>query len=140
MSQGGDGNDTLQVDGRLSDHTVQGSTIDDVDIWWSGGNGDDLLDTYFVSYGDTTIHIFDDVDGVNKIQIDCAEFACYVLSRENFLANIHSPGSNSSTVERINLDTGTAIIQSIVLRLNDGLNEMFFDDTMAKTDGMSYRL
>jgi hypothetical protein len=133
--KGGPGNDVLKIDGRVSEGAVQGSTIDNAVIAWSGGGGDDTLKTYFVSAGATTLNILDDNEGINKIQIDCADFACYVLSRENFLANIYKPGFNNSTVERINLDTATAKIASILFRLNGGLNEMYFDDTMAKIDG-----
>jgi Ca2+-binding RTX toxin-like protein len=130
--KGGFGNDTLNVDGRVSGG--QGSTIDNTVIAWSGGGGDDTLKTYFVSNGTTTLNIFDDEQGINRIQLDCADFACYVLSRDNFLANIHAPGDNSSTVERINLEA-TANIANILIRLNGGLNQMYFDDTMAKMDG-----
>lgn len=136
---GQDGNDTLTVDGRLANTSVLGSTIDKTTIRWSGGKDDDLLDTYFVCYGDSQIELFDDDHGINKIQLDCADFACHVLSRDTFLANIHEPGSNTSTVERIDLNE-TASVNSIVLRLNDGLNEMYFDDTMAKMDGKCLRI
>ncbi|CAB9505197.1 Kringle domain [Seminavis robusta] len=131
--KGEGGDDTLQIDGRVNGGATQGSTIDGATIEWSGGLNDDTLDTYFVSYGESVINIVDDHDGTNKIQLDCADFACYVLSRENFLANIHTPDANTSTIERINLES-TATIQSLLIRLNEGLNEMFFDDTMAKTD------
>jgi hypothetical protein len=129
--KGGIGNDTLKIDGRASEG--QGSTIDNTVIAWSGGLDDDTLETYFVSNGTTTLNIFED-PGINIMRLDCADVACYVLSRENFLANIHTPGDNSSTVERINLEA-TANIANIVIRLNDGLNQMYFDDTMAKIDG-----
>jgi hypothetical protein len=133
--KGGMGSDKLKIDGRVSEGTEEGSTIDNTVIAWSGGHGDDTLETYFVSYGNTTIEILDDKLGINKIQLDCADFACHVLSRENFLANIHAPGFDNSTVEKINLDRDTANIASILLRLNGGLNQMYFDDTMAKMDG-----
>ncbi|CAB9505193.1 Kringle domain [Seminavis robusta] len=135
--KGLDGDDILNVDGRPFNSTELGSTVENTLIRWSGGNGNDTLNTYFVSYGDSTIELFDDNDGTNRINIDCADFACHILSRNNFLANIHDTESSSSTVERINLYQSTEMpvsVSAIVLRLNGGLNRMFFDDTMAKFD------
>lgn len=129
---GGDGNDTLTLDGRGTPEArntapdVLVNTFDGATIRWSGGENDDTLNTFFTSTKNSNVDIFDDLDG-NFLNVECADFACYVLSRENFLANIHDMKNPNSTAERINIDrkknaTGgfvaTARISSVLLNLN----------------------
>lgn len=103
------------------------------------------MNTIFTSAGTSNLDIFDDLDGANSLNIECANFACYILSRENFLANIHDMNNPNSSVERINIDryanasdetgwTLTATIGSVFMRLNGGENQMYFDDTFATMD------
>ena len=77
--------------------------------------------------------------------MDCPRSDSVLLSRENFLAHIHDKGNESSTIERINLIReadeedlsgwrDTASINTMVVRLTDGLNEMYFDDTFTLMD------
>ena len=136
---------TNDTEDALSNY-LDGSTIR-----WSGGDGDDEIHLQFTSIGTMTMDIFDDLDGVNALFIDCPDYAaCVILSRENFLSN--TPGSNElisniSTVptERITIDRqrdleedsgfkATAMISSIILRLNKGGNQVYFDDTFSSID------
>jgi len=140
---GQDGNDIIWIDGTKNFATnPMVNTIGGSRLRWSGGDGDDRMNIALSSFLDSDIDIFDDMLGINDVNIDCAPIACTMLSRESFLANIHKPSSSSSTVERINLvrvaDSSalsgwrnTAAINSIVLRLNEGKNVMYFDDTFA---------
>jgi len=97
------------------------------------------------SIGTSDFDIFNDLNGINDVNIDCADSKTVMLSRENFLANIHDTNNPSSTVERINLiretDSSkllgfrnTAVINTMVIRLNGGTNVMYFDDTFAPMD------
>lgn len=85
---GNAGNDTLTVDGRGTGGNLVNLLGNSI-VRWSGGDNDDLLHVFFTSAGSSVVEIFDDLDGVNKVWVDCADFACSVLSRESFLANIH---------------------------------------------------
>jgi hypothetical protein len=142
----GDGDDdTLFVDGTAGLVDVAVNTFDNSTVRWSGGPGNDVVNTIFTSNGTSNLDIFDDEDdatGVNAININCSNFACFILSRENFLANIHDPDDEFSSVERINIVrevnaseisgfTTTVRVSRVFLSLNDGDNSMFFDDTMA---------
>jgi len=149
--RGGAGRDTLLVDGRVSttDATITaGNLLNNSTVRWSGGPGDDDLHVFFTSAGNSVVDIFDDTEGINTLNVDCADFACSVLSRENFLANIHDMNDNHTSVERINLDRQeivvrdgpalgfipTATVSRLVLRLNEGENRVYFDDTLAPMD------
>ena len=133
----------MLVDGR-GNSTFPTNSMDTAEITWKGGLGNDEMDAYFTSAGDTTIHLTDDtldVDGTDQLNLYCADFACNLLSRENFVANLHDLESlNTSTVERIDIlrdEDGDGwqphvSIQSLFVDLNDGENSMFFDDTMAQ--------
>ena len=148
-------NDTFQNDtaSPSTNNTEAALTnyLDGSTIRWSGGDGDDEIHLQFTSIGTMFLDIFDDLDGVNALFIDCPEYAeCVILSRENFLSN--TPGSNVlitnvSTVptERITIDRhrdleedsgfkATAKISSIILRLNKGGNQVYFDDTFSGID------
>ena len=125
---GGDGNDYLEVDARDSnDESV--NTMDGTTLIWNGGNGNDELQMYFVSAGTTNLNVFGDGLGTNKANIDCSDVACTVLSRRTFLANIHDPDDNNTTIERLNIDN--ASIASLRIYLHDGNNSVHFDDTIA---------
>lgn len=121
---GEEDNDTLNIDGRGLDDEILLNQFDGTSLRWSGGIGDDTVNTYFTSTGISFLEIFDDLNrgDVNQLNVDCANFACYLLSREYFLANIHDINNSNSTVERINIGrnegTPTATISSIVLRMN----------------------
>jgi hypothetical protein len=140
------GNDIIWIDGTNNSQTdppvnfFEGSTLR-----WSGGADDDTMHIKLSSLGSSNIDIFNDVDGINDVNIDCADADTVMLSRENFLANIHNLSDSNTTVERINLireadDTelsnwrDTASINTIVIHLNEGENEMHFDDTFAPMD------
>ena len=127
---GGGGDDILNIDGT-GNHSIQENTFDGSTIRFSGGAGDDEVNTIFTSAGISNLDLFDDFGGDNFLNIECANFACYVLSRENFLANIHDTDDPNSTVERINIDryfddsmgeegewVPTARISSVFLGLN----------------------
>eukprot|EP00957_Ditylum_brightwellii_P205962 15346160-Ditylum_brightwellii.AAC.1 len=135
---GGDGTDKLFVDGgsnQSADEVVPlTNKLDGTRLRWSGGEGDDEVTAYFLSTGTTNLDLFDDpVDKTgNRIFVECSDLNCTVLNRATFLANIHTPGSNSSTLERINI-ADNAIVTSLQLNLNGGDNSMFFDDTFAIT-------
>lgn len=131
---GGPGDDLLLLDGRDPDsldeprNTMDGSHLD-----WDGGEGDDTVEMFFVSAGTTNLNIVGDNLDVNQVILRCADWACTVLSRRTFLANIHYPRVSNSTLERINLD-GTASITSVLLYLNGGENSVHFDDTISVMD------
>jgi len=55
------------------------------------------------SLATSDIDIFNALSGITDVNIDCANMATVMLSRENFLANIHNASNPSSTVEQINL-------------------------------------
>jgi len=138
--RGGNGNDIIWVDGTKDFSTDPPlNTLSDSRLRWSGGGGDDTMHFYLSSIGNSNIDIFDDLDGVNDINIDCGQVACYMLSRENFLASIHNMSDPNTTMERVNLvrnsaGENTASINTVVLRLNGGENQMFFDDTFASME------
>jgi hypothetical protein len=107
---------------------MNGTRID-----WNGGEGDDMVEMYFVSAGSTNLNIIGDADGTNEVIANCADLPCTILSRQTFLANIHDPGLSNSTVERISVDE-TASITSLILHLNSGENSVSFDDTFAEME------
>ena len=128
-------NDTMVVDGSEGNTALAVNTLDTGTIRWSGGDDKDLIRVVLTSSGtgETNVDLFDDLDGVNSLEIDCVDFACYLLSRENFIANIHNISDNSSSVERVNLDrvfnesevfnyTNSVSINSVLIRLNQGEN------------------
>lgn len=125
---GGSGVDLLQLDARGGEDPDRMNTMDGSHLNWNGGEGNDLLDMYFVSAGTTNLNIIGDSDGVNQVVARCINIVCNMLSRETFLANINSPG-----IERVNLDS-TAIIYDLQLSLNGGDNTMYFDDVMCIMD------
>jgi hypothetical protein len=140
LGQGG--NDELNVDGRPFDGS-RGNRFDGTTLRWSGGMDNDTINTYFTSAGVSNLDIFQDLNGTNELNVECSDYACYVLSRENFLANIHNSSGDFDHAERINIEREwkdvdgtyiwdpTAKISTVFLALNGGLNEVFFDDTMA---------
>lgn len=80
------------------------------------------------STGSSNIELFDDAgEGTNKLTIECSNFACYLLSRRNFIANIHNGSDANSDVERISVDTDGVSLNTIQINLNNGENEMYFD-------------
>jgi hypothetical protein len=143
---GEDGDDIIWIDGTNNFQTnPPKNTFGESRLRWCGGNDDDSMHIKLSSLGNTDIDIFDDIDGVNDVNIDCTDSNTVMLSRENFLANIHDREDPASTVERVNLIRvadpkevsgwrDSAFINSIVLRLNGGENKMFIDDTFAPMD------
>jgi len=131
------GHDTIWIDGTKGFATEPAvNTLGNSLLRWSGGGGDDTMHLFWSSVKNANIDLFDDLAGVNDVNIDCAQVSCYVLSRENFLANVHNMSDVNSTVERVtlirtNAGDDTASINTMVLRLNGGMNQMFFDDTFA---------
>ena len=129
----------LWIDGTfLGNSSILSNTLDLSTLRWSGGNDDDTINAVFASTGTSNIDLFDDTDGSNTLNIECADFACFVLSRENFLANVHNMTDTNSSTERINIDrvmnktdvtgwTPSVSIDSIFLHLNDGENKVYFD-------------
>jgi len=142
---GDDADDTIWIDGTDNWRQPPINLLVATRLRWSGGNGDDTMHIKQSSVGTSDIDIFNDLNGVNDVNIDCADSKTVMLSRENFLVNIHDPTNASSTVERINLiretDSSqllgfrnTASINTMVVRLNGGTNIMYFDDTFAPMD------
>lgn len=78
------GNDELVVDGT-GNSSILSNALDSNTIEWSGGNGDDAIYAVFASTGSSNIDLFDDTEGVNTLDIQCANFSTNILSRENFL-------------------------------------------------------
>ena len=85
---GGSGNDNLTIDGRDGGLEHVKNTMDGTSLNWNGGLGEDILETYFVSAGNTKLTLFDDKHGPNTVIINCANISCVVLSRDTFLANM----------------------------------------------------
>jgi len=142
---GDDGDDTIYIDGTDNWRQSPVNLLVATRLRWSGGNGDDTMHIKLSSLGTSDIDIFNDLSGVNDVNIDCPNTRTVMLSRENLLANIHDTNNPSSTVERINLIResdqsellgfrNTAVINTLVLRLNGGTNVMYFDDTFAPMD------
>ena len=123
---GGAGNDMLVFDAR-GNNTMDGSYLD-----WNGGEGDDTVDLYFHTAGTSNLNIFGD-DGSDQVIARCPDEACTILLRESFLAYIHEPGTNVSSMERINLDPA-ASVAALFIYLNGGENNVYFDDTFAITN------
>ena len=115
---GGTGDDLLLLDARGihfgETNTFRGSNLD-----WDGGEGNDMVEMYFISSGSSNLNIVGDNSGMNQVIARCIDVICNMLSRETFLANIHNPGSSESTIERINLDP-TASLYDLQLSLNGG--------------------
>jgi hypothetical protein len=131
---GEEGNDKIWIDG--TNHSATSPPVNFFEgsiLRWSGGPGDDTMHITLSAVGTSNINIFEDFEGINDVNIDCANLTTVMLSRENFLANIHNTSDQKSTVERINLED-TATINTIFIRLNGGENEMYFDDTFAPMD------
>jgi hypothetical protein len=142
---GGSGDDTVWIDGTKNFTYPPMNLLEESRLRWSGGLGYDTMFIKLSSLGSSNIDIFNDVKGINDVNIACTDADTVMLSRENFLANIHNISDSNSTVERINLirevnDTelsgwrDTASINTIFIRLNEGENEMYFDDTFAPLD------
>jgi len=142
---GDDGDDTIWIDGTDNWRQAPVNLLVSTRLRWSGGDGDDTMHIKQSSVGTSDIDIFNDLYGINDVNIDCADSNTVMLSRENFLVNIHDPTNPNSTVERINLIResdqsellgfrNTAVINTLVLRLNGGTNIMYFDDTFAPMD------
>lgn len=137
---GGSGDDKLYLDGSGNNASKLLNYFDGGLIRWHGGLGSDLITVTLTSTGNTNFDLFGDTLGPNYLKVFCVDFACYLLSRENFLANIHDMDDPNSSIERINIDRekneedelgATVSIQSVFVRLNAGENKMFFDDTFA---------
>jgi len=148
---GESGDDSLYVDGTGNQSTeAPVNLLTGSQIRWSGGDNNDAMHINLCTYGNSLFDIFDDLDGVNKVMIDCPNEDTTLLSRESFLAHIHRLSSSNvthpdSTIERINLVrvanaselsgwSDTASINSIFVRMNGGRNRIYFDDTMAPMD------
>jgi len=128
--------DNIWVDGTGgSTANAPRNNLANARLRWSGSGNDDTINIKLSSVNNTYIDLFDDNYDINDVNIDCGNVACYVLSRENFIANVHNMSDPNSTVERITLvrsgGQNTAIIHTVVLRLNGGRNQMYFDDTFA---------
>lgn len=124
------GHDTLIVDGT---RTSLNNSFDDTVLEWSGGLGNDKLKMKFASFGNTNLNIIDDKNGSNTIDVECDNIDCTMLSRATFLANILDMEDDNSSVERINIDD-TALINRVLVNLNEGSNRIFFDDTFSTMD------
>lgn len=126
---GGSGDDLLVLDAR--GNTTNSTTFNTMDgSWlnWNGGAGDDSVDMYFVSVGTTNMNIIG--DGSEQVVVRFLNDSSTVLSRETFLANIHYPGVQDSSLERINLEPG-ALITATFVYLNEGENSVHFDGTIS---------
>ena len=69
----------------------------------TGGDGDDELNAYFTSEGISTIEVTDSGNdsGNNKLNLECWQVACTLLSRDTFVANIQEfNADNKSVIER----------------------------------------
>lgn len=130
--KGGIGDDLLLLDSRGNRDGSTMNTMDGSHLDWSGGEGNDSVEMYFVSTGTTVLNIVEDDMGSNQVIARCSDEACTMLSRSAFLVNIHNPGTSESSYERINLSP-TALIASLLLYLNGGENSVHFDDTFSAT-------
>lgn len=125
---GDDDDDTLIVDGTDGNEVLAVNTLDTSTVRWSGGLNDDEITVVLTSAGSTDIELFDDIgEGINKLTIQCSNFACYLLSRRNFIANIHNGSDVNSDVERISVDIDGVSLNTVQVNLNNGENEMYFD-------------
>lgn len=117
---------------------LQTDILENSTLRWDGGDDHDTMHVIWSNKHNVLIEFFDDMHGINDLNIDCGNTDCTVLSRENLLINIHDPTDPQTTSERITLvrhsnarwdDTDT--VNTIVLRLNGGDDVMYFDDTFA---------
>eukprot|EP00584_Thalassiosira_punctigera_P004650 CAMPEP_0172545720 /NCGR_PEP_ID=MMETSP1067-20121228/15590_1 /TAXON_ID=265564 ORGANISM="Thalassiosira punctigera, Strain Tpunct2005C2" /NCGR_SAMPLE_ID=MMETSP1067 /ASSEMBLY_ACC=CAM_ASM_000444 /LENGTH=92 /DNA_ID=CAMNT_0013332515 /DNA_START=24 /DNA_END=298 /DNA_ORIENTATION=- len=76
--------------------------MDGTTLSWNGESGEDKLEVFFVSAGTTNLNAIDDDVGPNQVFLMC-DIACTVLSRKTFLANIHDPDNNETSLERVNI-------------------------------------
>jgi len=129
---GDNGNDTLIVDGTGFTATKPVNSLQQSTLQWDGGVGQDTATIQLSSVGDFTMDILGDTDGM-RLTVYCDNYDSVMLSRVNFLANIHNTSHENSTIERINL-LGAARLNSIAVFLGEGNNSMYFDDTMAAID------
>ena len=129
-------NDTLLVDGTDGNEVLTVNTLDTSTIRWSGGLDNDDITVVLTSTGSSDIDLFEDIgQGVNTLTIECSNFACYLLSRRNFIANIHNGSDVNSDVERISVDIDGVSLNTVQINLNNGENEMYFD---GKSNGFAY--
>jgi len=127
---GDGGNDSLYVDGSGNRKEPPVNLLTGSQIRWSGGDNDDTMYMNLSTSGTSLFDIFDDLNGINKVVIDCSKEDTTLLSRKTFLANVHDTSNENSTIERINL-LSTARLDSVAVFLGEGNNSMYFDDTMA---------
>ena len=131
---GGKGNDTARVDGRDPNDDTR-NTFNGTTLRWNGGEGADLLEAYFVSSGTTNLDLFGDSGSdllPNFVTLNCGDFACTILSRGTFLANIHDRDDPDTSLERVNIESDQSI-DNLLLYLNEGNNSVHFDDLIATT-------
>ena len=129
---GGAGNDLLLLDGRGL-HFGYPNTFHRSNLDWNGGEGDDMVEMWFVGHGISNLNFVDDTSGTNQAIARCIDEICDILSRSTFIANVLNPDSSDYTNERINLQP-TASIYDFTLYLNGGDNTMYFDDTFCIID------
>lgn len=124
------GNDTLRTDGS-KDHQLDPfvNLLEDSTLLWNGGAGNDIWNVVLGAKGDYDHQVVDDVEGINLVNFDCMDVNCTVLSRENFIANIHS---EDKAAERVVFNNTR--IAAILVRLNRGKNKMYLDDTYASVE------
>ena len=85
---GGTGDDLLLLDARGT-HYGESNTMRDSNLDWNGGEGNDMVEMYFVSEGNSNLNIVGDNMGINRVIARCIDLVCNMLSRETFLANVH---------------------------------------------------
>jgi len=130
---GDNGDDSLYVDGTGNRTEPPVNHFTGSQIRWSGGNNDDTMHANLSTSGTSLFDIFDDLNGINKLIIECSNKDTTLLSRETFVANVHDMYNEYSTIERINV-LSTARLDTITISLGEGNNSMYFDDTMAAID------
>jgi len=129
---GNGGNDKLLVDGRGDG--IGKNSMDGTSLNWHGGEGEDEVQMQFVSAGVTNLNLFGDNNGPNTVVLYSMSVASTILSRATFVANIHDPGNPTTSLERVNTDSETQSITSLLLYLLVGENSVHFDDTIATMD------
>jgi len=129
---GDDDDDTIFVDGTKGDAHPAVNLLDGSILRWSGGDGDDTINVNLHSVGDVSIEIFDDVVGVNILNLNCTDSDTVTVFKESSVVNLHNSSSINVTFDEIGVSS-TAKIDHVTVWLNGGNNHAFIEDTFAMT-------
>jgi len=129
---GDDDGDTIMVDGTNGYAHPAVNLLDGSILRWSGGDGDDTMNVNLHSVGDVSMEIFDDVIGVNVLNLNCTDSDTVMVFKESSVVNLHNSSSMSATNDEIGLSNSSKI-DRVEVWLNGGNNHAFIDDTFAMT-------